>query len=94
MRIVLLSALALADVVTTTAAVQAGGREANTLMEGVVLDPGVHLLVKGIGILLLVALLEVGMRGYTLHRSRCYCALWSLYGGLAANNLLAMLAEF
>ncbi len=84
----ILSFLVLADVATTTAALQAGGREANTFMEGMVLDPATHLVIKILGLVLLVLLLEVGMREYLIHRNRCYCALWTMYGGLAVNNLL------
>lgn len=57
-RVGILASLVLADVATTTMALQAGGSELNTIMTWVVQDPLIHLVVKISLVLMLVYLIE------------------------------------
>ena len=57
-RIGILAGLVLADVATTTAALNIGAREMNTVMTWAVQDPVIHLVVKISLVLILVYLIE------------------------------------
>lgn len=89
-RIGILASLLVADVLTTSTILSQGGIEYNPLMAGVVPDLVGHLVLKVLVLLVLILVLEVGMRGYDRTRDRGYCAIWSLYGGIVVNNLIWM----
>lgn len=100
----ILAGLMLADVATTTTALQAGGSEMNGLMTWVVQDPLIHLVIKIALILVVIYILErqgprllAYLKGkdtwdpaawYPIFLARSYCAIWVLYGGALVNNLL------
>jgi hypothetical protein len=75
------------DIATTSLVLSLGGAELNTLMAGVVVNPGHHLLVKGVALFLLIQMTQVAesrIRGSGFY---LISAVIGLYAFVLANNI-------
>jgi len=89
--IVLLGVLLILDVLTTSLALKVGGYETNTLMEGIVGIPMVHLLIKWLFLVLMVMAARFSDRILKGTGIYIMCVVIGWYSLVIANNTLVFM---